>query len=351
MPKNIKKIKKRVTLAQIASAVGVHVTTVSQVLTKRKNCWVSPETRKKIEEVAQKLEYRPNLVARGLRSGRSLVIGYISPGFGITSPHTRISGLTYAAAEKGYTVIVSSHPNDSESEDVLIKRLLDSGVDGIVVYPVDKGFHYELRKIVDSDFPVITFDGQVILDFETNDISPDYEEVGRLQVLHVFSLGKRKICIANTFPQAVINAVREKAIKKILRKEGLPPPLEMALPIDVTREFQNEEMLERHIRNFVVENAGKFDAVIGYDTLASLVVRVLLGEGLRVPEDVVVVGAGNTLLATHGIIPITSVSTSDDVAGMKAFDLLFQWINGEKPAKKKQIISKSILIPRKSSVG
>jgi len=341
----------RVTLASIARKTGLHVTTVSQVLNKRKNCWASPETRKKVEETALKMGYRPNLVARGLRSGRSFVIGYMAPGFGIGSPHTRVGGLTDAAAQKGYTVTVSSHPNDSESEDVLIRRLLDRGVDGIAIYPVDKGPHHELRRIVKSGFPVVTFNGKVLLDFETDDISPDYGEVGGLQAQHVIDSGRRRICLANTSPSAVINTVREEAVRKLLEKAGMPSPLKMVLPADVSREFTDEEIYEKAIRDFVRENNGKFDAVISHDTIASLVIRVLIDSGLKVPRDVAVVGAGNGVLAIYGMIPMSSVSTSDDDAGARAFEMLIDGINGTRTGEKTRVTSKSVLIPRKSSVG
>jgi DNA-binding LacI/PurR family transcriptional regulator len=344
----------RATLADVAAKAGVHRATAGQVLSNWKNCWASEQTRQRVREAADALGYRPNLAARALRSGRTQVIGLVSPGFGTYSPYSRAGGLTEAAAKADYTVTLSSHPNDSDSEDRVIRRLLDRGIDGLAIYPVDPGPHTELRRLVESGFPVVTFEGANVLDFESDDISVDCEKVGRLQVRHLLELGRRRLCMATmkALPQMVgVNAIREAAVRSELAAAGAPAPLEMRLPLAAPRELPDAGELEGPMRAFFKEHRGDFDGIIGGDHTGVLAIRLLHEMGLRVPEDVAVVGGGTTMLAEYCEVPMTSVNASNDVAGVKAFELLMDRISGRVNSPFRRLVNPARLIVRKSTMS
>lgn len=340
---------RRVTLDDLAQKTGLHRTTISQVLNDHPKCWASAATRELIREAAAELGYRPNLSARALRVGHSRVIGFSSPGFAAGTPHSRAGGLTEAATAADYTVTLSSHANASESEDVVLQRMLDSGVAGLAIYPVDPGPHQELRRLVARGFPVVTFEGATLLDFECDDISMDFAAIGRLQAQHLLRLGRRRVCLANTFPEARITAVREAAVRQELARAGAPPPLEMRLQISAARELQEAETLEAPMQCFLQEHHGAFDAVIGRDPMASLTVRFLLEQGLRIPEDVAVVGGGESLLSSYGAVPLTVVDTADDVAGSQAFGLLLERMQRGGNSPFRRLLHPARLIVRKST--
>jgi DNA-binding LacI/PurR family transcriptional regulator len=341
----------RPTLADVASRAGVTVPTVSKVLNGRANCWASEETRSRIREAVAELGYRPNLAARGLASGCSHVIGFISPGFGVTSERSWAVGLTEAASRQDYSVTVSSHPNDSASEDRLIRRLLDRGVDGLAIYPTDQGPHKELRRLVASGFPVVTFEGANLLDFPSDDASVDLDAAGRLQARHLLALGRRRLCIANTLPAARVNDQRDAAIERELLAAGAPAPLRMNVRYQLTGEKPNEEEIYAGIRAFVARQAEAFDAVATYDPAASLTIRALLEHGLRVPEDVAVIGSGNGTVARYGAIPLSSIDTHTDEAAAAGFDLLLDRI-GNRVAHDafRRLSSRLSLVARRSTV-
>jgi LacI family transcriptional regulator len=339
--------RRRITLDQVARRARVDKATASQVLNDRPNCWASEKTRKRIREAAEALAYRPNLSARALRAGVSHVIGVVAPGAIVT----RIDGLTRAAAKADYTVALSSHHNDSESEDLVIRRLLDRGVDGLAVYPVDPGPHTELRRLVETGFPVVTFDGANLLDFPCDDISVDYAAVGRLQVQHLLELGRRRICLASPQPEARINVIRETAVRDVLRRLGEPSPLDMRIDRSMMSDPSDVESLTRQIRGFFAAHPGAFNAVLGFDAVASLVIRVLHQQGRRVPGDVAVIGTGNGELATFGTIPLTSITTADDEAGARAFDLLMERVQGRARGPFRRLTTPATLIARDSTGG
>lgn len=340
---------RRVTLADVAEEAGVNSATASQVLNNRDNCWASHETRQRIRKAAAELGYRPNLSARALRSGRTHVIGFVSPGLAIGSPHSRAAGLTEAAAEANYTVTLTSHPNDAKSEDVVIRRLLDRGADGMAIYPVDPGPHAELRRLVECGFPVVTFQGATLLDFECDDVSVDVEAVGRQQARHLLELGRRRICFANTIPEARITVAREAALREELVRAGGPAPIEMRLPGSAARQLMEAEALVEPMQAFLKRHCGAIDAMVGSDCTAALAIRLLHKLGVRVPEDVAVVGGGDSVLATYSEVPLTSVNAADDVAGAKAVGLLMDRIGGRWNGEFRRLVNPAKLIVRQST--
>jgi LacI family transcriptional regulator len=337
-------------LDDVARESGFHRTTVSQVLTESATCWASTETRRRIHEAAQALGYRANPSARALRSGKTRLIGFVSPGFGVQSPHSRAGGLTEAAARKDYTVAVTSHPNDPESEDRVIRHLLNRGMDGLAIYPVDAGEHRELRGLIARGFPVVTFDGAPLLDFECDDVSSDYSEVGRLQARHLLDLGRRRPCLVSPRPEARINAIRERAVIETFEQAGLTPRV-MRVERSAAHEISDPGALVPQIRDYLQRHAGTYDAIVGFDAMASLSVRVLQALGLRIPTDVAVVGSGDHLLASYGVLPLTSISTADDQAGAQAFALLIDRMAGRAAGPFRRLTNPATLIARESTQG
>lgn len=340
--------ERRVTLDDVACEAGVHRSTVSQVLNDHPNCWASASTRERIRKTVRELGYRPNLAARALRSGCSRVIGFVSPGFQ-AGTHSRPGGLSQAAADANYTVALSSHPNDSESEDLVIRRFMDRGVDGLAVYPVDTGEHRELHRLVKSSFPVVTFEGVNLLDFDCDDVSVDLEAVGRLQAQHLLELGCRRICLVGTDPQARIGAIGLDAANRELVRLGAAPPLEVRLLIPRETEIPDAEAQVPPLRRFLERYRNEIDGVIGNDYGASLAVRVFNELNVRVPEEVAVVGSGNTPLADYGSMPLTSVSTADDVSGLLAFEFLLNRIRHPERREFQRLKSPVELVKRRSS--
>lgn len=323
---------RRTTLADVALHAGVSLSTVSQVINNRPTCWVSQQTRERVMKSVKALGYRPNLAARALRSGTTLTLGMITTGLGLGSTHNRFMGLDEAAAEGGYTVMLSFHPNTAETENRLIRRHLDRGVDGLVVYPSEPGPHPELQSLADGNFPLVTFDGAALLNFSCDDVTPDYEALGRLQASHLLELGRLRFCMANALPAARVHTLREAGACAAIAAAGAKAPLFMNIERPGDKELAPLETVDRPLRTFLHAHRGRFDAVIAKDSVAALVVRNLLEMGVRVPEDVAVIGAGDWLVAEYNTLPISTVSTREDLSGREAFRLIRERLSGIVPA-------------------
>ena len=337
----------RPTLTQVAKLAGVKVSSASEILNRKANCWSSQATRDRVFAAAKELGYRPNQTARSLRSGKTKTLGVI-----ITSHEysNRMAGLDNAAYANNYAVILTFNANDPAMEDKLIINHMDRGVDGLIIYPSDTGQHTELRKLVEQGFPLVTFNG-VGLNFECDDVSPDYICVGRLQSRHLLEIGRRRICIATTTPSAFINDIREEGIRRELLEHGLQKPMIFNIKYADDNEAQSSEILYPQIAEFITRHKGEFDSIIAFDSMAAMAARAVLENGLRIPDDVAIVGAGNNILSSHGVLPLTSIDTSDEWIGMKAFELVTNRIDGKLPKNKfERIVSSSNLIVRQSTV-
>jgi DNA-binding LacI/PurR family transcriptional regulator len=339
-----------VTLADVARKAGVSSATASQVLNNRPNCWASLDTRGRILTAARELGYRPNLTARSLREGRTQSIGTISPVFYIGTHHNRATGVFEAARLSQYAVIYSVHGNRPEQEESLIQLHLDKGVDGLILQPGDSGSHAELRRLVDLGFPVVTLDGGCSLPFDCDDVSADYTEAGRLQVAHLLALGRSRIALANMVPALYMHAVREDSIRQELEKAKLPPALLMDIAVGADCEMPAQAPLESAMRAFLTQNRGKFDAIVGCDVAMSMAIRLLLEMGVRVPEEVAIVGSGDSPLAHYGVLPMTSVSVNDAWIGEQAFKILLARIENPPRLTFRHLMSTPSLIVRASSV-
>ncbi len=323
---------RRATLADVARHAGVSLSTVSQVVNKRSTCWVSEATRARVLQAVQALGYRTNLAARSLRSGSTRTLGMITTGLGLGNTHNRFMGLDEAASADGYTVMLSFHPNTPETENHLIRCHLDRGVDGLLIYPSEPGPHAELQILASRAFPLVAFDGAIHLNFPCDDVSPDYCALGRLQAAHLLDIGRRHICIANALPAARVHTLREAGACEAIAAAGAPVPLFMNIHRPGDRELAPLETVDRPVREFLKATRGQFDAVIAKDSVAALVVRDLIEMGMRVPGDVAVIGAGDSLIAEYNTLPLTTVSTQEDLIGREAFRLIRERLAGAVPA-------------------
>lgn len=169
-----------------------------------------------------------------------------------------------------------------------------------------------------------------------------------IQQLQKQEIGRRKICILTTTPSALINDIREEGVRRELKKNGLQPSLTFNIKYADDKEEQSSEILYPQIAEFIKIHKGEFDSIVAFDAMAA---RAVLQNNLRIPEDIAIVGAGNGILSSKGILPMTSIDTSDEWIGMKAFELVTNRIDGKlEKGKYERVVSASNLIVRESTV-
>ncbi|KFI25412.1 LacI family transcriptional regulator [Haematobacter missouriensis] len=265
----------RPNLSQIAARLNVSVATVSNALSGKGR--VSPEVAERIRTTAAEMGYVPARAARALRTGRSHVIGLVLPDISNPLFPQIARAIEQAAANVGYAVLIADARDDVTMQTEAIARLLERGVDGIVVVP-RRG-----SRIADIGSPVAVIDSPST---PGNTVSADHWQGGRLIMSHLLSLGHRKVLILGNDPTSNVqndrvggmrschpNMVEVMWAERIERRSGPGQPLRLA---------------DKFAQGFTA-----FATVS--DLLAIRALTELLGAGIAVPDQASVSGFDDLL--------------------------------------------------------
>ncbi|NSW91170.1 MAG: LacI family DNA-binding transcriptional regulator [Firmicutes bacterium] len=326
----------KVTIYTIAKEAGVSVSTVSRFLTGSAN--IQEEKRRRIEETIKKYNYKPSVIARSLSNQETKMIGFILPD--VTHP---FYGTVFVEAEKyamelGYTILLCNTINDNmlnntHMEENYIGILCQKMVDGVIMMgghinetKVEPGYLQKLIKLIES-VPVVMINGEI----EGLDcyriITKD--EVGiRAMINYLVSLKHTKIGFIGGVLGIQPTEKRLKAIKEAMTAKGL--------------EFNDEWFIES---GFDI-NAGicAFEKLLQMNdrptAIACINDLVAIGAiytatrfGLKIPQDMSIVGFDNIYLNEYMIPRITTVGINLKEVGKYAVDILYQRLNGKNPEK------------------
>ena len=351
--KNAKKrVSTRVTLAQVAAKSGVAVSTVSHILNGRESCYASKETRDRVAKSARELGYRPNLAARALRGGATYTLGIVTTALDVEVCALKCMKFEQMARDNGYLAIMSFNPNNPETEDRLIMWLRDRSVDGIAVCPSETGDHEELKTLAREGFPVVTFDGAGILDFDIDDVSVDYRHGGKLQAEHLLEIDRRKACIANSAFSCFVVDERIESFSETMVDAGCDEPVRMNLKSEPNLpSSQLGVAMYEQLQSFLKQNRGKFDCLMASgDQYALSAIRAAFSLGIRVPEELAIVSFDGTVGALNTPIQLSSVQHPCKEVGEAAFGLLSERMQQQRKETRRLMI-KPELIVRGSSVA
>lgn len=317
----------RPTLAMIAKASGYSVSTVSAILNQRPDCWASPTTRQQVEEVARRLGYRPNLVAQSLRGGQTWTLGLLTAALNVEIATARVQAFETIARDAGYTTMMVFSPNDEpQVEDQLIERLLDRSVDGLAVYPTETGRHQTLRRALELGVPVVTIDGAGRAELDCDDVSMDYRASGRLQAEHLIACGYRRLVQINTTPSCYTKDELRRGFVQAVHAAGLPPPQlwDCEQPRGVGSILQED--LCQHLSAQLRKHRHAIDAIASYDIVAAGAMRAAYRLGIRVPDELAIIGSDGSPTASNCVIPLTTIAQPVTDMGVALFRLLHQRI-------------------------
>ena len=308
-----------VTLADVAKLAGVSVATASKALNAREQ--VAEATRRRVLQAAEQLSFQPNVLARGLISGRSRTIGLLTEELGERFAFPVLRGVENALGNEQMCVLLCDARGDVIRRQHHIRTLLSRQVDGFIIL----GDSNDLRPSLTGDIPVPAV--YVYGESESpGDLSllADDEGGGHLAAEHLVSLGRRRI--AHITGPRTYRAARERAasMQAVLDAAGLP------LAGGGPHYGDWSQRWGRHAAAMVMNAAPDIDAVFcGNDQIATGVVETLLDFGARVPEDVAVVGYDNwEVFAAECRPPLTTVDLNLEQLGATAVEYLFAAIDG-----------------------
>lgn len=298
---------KRVGVKEVASLAGVSWKTVSNVVNDRPH--VRPAMREKVLAAIAELGYRPNLAGRQLRQGSSMTILLAVPE--IASPYfAKLAECVITSAEsRGYSVLIEVYGEESARERRVLGGDRNGLIDGIIYSPhiVD----HEAVKSRNDPTPMVLL-GERIIDSGLPHIAIDNNRSARELVSHLAARGRTRLAFLGERPGVGESAasLRLTGFQDGLRVNGLPFDQRLVMGVQRYSRSEGEEGALRLLNSGV-----PFDAVVcGSDILSVGALRAFRRRGIRVPEDVSIVGWDDIPEANYGTPSLTSIAP--DIAGL-----------------------------------
>ena len=336
--------KHRITIKDIAKELKISTSTVSRALADK---WdVNPETRKSVLELAEKWGYRPNPISLSLKRQQSMYIGVIIPEFVNSFFPQVIMGIESVLRPKGYQILISQSNESSETELNNLKALEATLVDGFIVSVSKETQNVDYFKhLIDNNFPIVFFN-RVCMGIEVSSVVVDDYKWAFLAVEHLIKQGCKRIVHLAGQDNLMVAVQRKQGYIDALKKANLPVDEELIIPSGVT--------MERGIMSAykILEMKEAPDAIFAINDPAAIgAMKILQKHGVRIPEDIAVVGFTESQLAMIIEPNLTSVEQPTFEMGRTAAELLLEQmknIQDEKYASR-TVILEAKLNERESS--
>jgi len=339
-----------VTIKDIARELGISPSTVSRALKDHPD--ISPETKKAVNQLATKLNYQPNIVALNLRQSKTNTIGVIIPEIVHFFFSTIISGIEDVAYRAGYNVILTQSNESQAREMTDIKALFNSRVDGMLISVSRETTDFDhIESILAKGLPIVFFD-RVYKNAQLSKVIVDDFTGAKDATLHLIEQGCKRIAHIEGPPNLDISKERLEGYKEALADHGIKFQEEL---IAVCPSGTIEDGKEAALK--LLELKKRPDAIFASnDPSAMGAMQAVKAKGLKIPEDVAVVGFSNWLFSALMEPSLTTVDQPGFEMGQEAAKLLIRQI--EKKDKDKEEteilpetkVLKTRLIVRDSSV-
>lgn len=331
------------TLTDIAKKLKISPSTVSRALSNHPD--ISDETKEKVKALAEKLHYAPNPIAQSLKSNRTSTIGILVPEIKHDFFSSAISGIEEIAYQSGYTIIVSQSNESFEREVVNTNALMHHRVAGLIVsisQHTRNGDHFQL--LIDRNIPLVFFD-RVCEDVVANKVVIDDENSAYRAVQHLIERGYKRIAHLAGSKELDICKKRLNGYKSALLDADLPVLNEFIL-YGGLHELDGYNSMETLLKNNTIP-----DAIFCInDPVAIGAFQKIKEAGLRIPQDIGLVGFSNNKITSLVDPQITTIDQPSFEMGKKAAQILIGMIeDSSKKIEPKTVVLETNLIVRGST--
>jgi len=332
-----------VTIKLIADKLGISASTVSRALKDHPD--ISEATKKAVKDLASQLHYKPNAIALSLLNRQSKIIGVIIPEIVHHFFSLVISGIEEVAYNEGYGVMIFQSNESYEREVLNTKALSVTMVDGLLVSVSKETKNFDhLQDLQDRGFPLVFFD-RVCNEIQADKVIVDDMEGAYVATKHLIENGCRKISFFSGPQHLLIVQNRLSGYRKALEEANIEIEENLIFDCDTF-----EEALV--ITQKIVQSDNRPDGIFAVNDLTAI--GAMLGvkrSGLRVPEDIAIVGFTNSQIANITDPALSSIEQKGFEMGVEAAKLLLRRLdrkNEDFPPVTK--ILKTKLIARSSSI-
>jgi LacI family transcriptional regulator len=329
------------TMMDIARDLKVSVVTVSKVL--RNQGRISDATRKRVLQHAKKLNYQMNWVARSLVTRRTYTIGLLLPEFAHPFFAEIARAVAHTVRPHGYHVVISSFEEDPELEASEVDCLLARQVDGLIIASAQPLRCLEMfERVRQRNIPYVLID-RPIAGLRACFVGVDNLAIGRVATEHLIARGCSRIGHLRG-PEVGIAADRLEGYRRALAHGGLH-----SWPSHIVAGGHGDASGYEGMRTMLKALPAP-DGVFCYNDLVAIgAMKAILEAGLKLPDDIAVVGAGNVQYCDVLAVPLTTVDQGTCRIGALAAELLIARISSKRPMRPKKILIPPRLVERAST--
>lgn len=336
---------KKITILDIAKELNVTFSTVARALNDHPA--ISDATKKAVRETAERLNYRQNKIASSLRSGRSNVIGVIVPSLRVTFFSSVVSGIEQVMNANGYNILLYQSNELSSQENKGIETFLQSRVDGIIASITTQTTDYSsYREIVAKKIPLFFFD-RMIDSLNAPSVTIDDYKGGFIATEHLIRQGYSRILHITADRDISIFKERLRGYVDALQYYNLPVDEELIVKGNFSLEFGKAVIREARLKEL------PFDAVFALEDYTAMgVLQQLLESGVKIPDEVGVIGFANEAFGSLVTPALSTIDQQTILMGKEVAKLFLQTKSKEAapPAEMpEKIVLDPLLIIRASS--
>jgi LacI family transcriptional regulator len=325
-----------ITMKDIARDLGVSVVTVSKVL--RNHSDIGPETRKRVLKRVKELNYQPNPAARALVTGRTNLIGLIVPDLVHPFFAQVAKGISAKLRSYEYSLIISSSEDDPALERREIDQMLARRVDVVILASTQSSFEHS-RRLENQQLPFVLLDRR-IPGLAANFVGIDDVLAGSLATNHLLEIGCQRVAhIAGSDVSTAWDRQAGYTMELTRHRITLPPEY-------IVKRGHGDDSGDAAGyagMNALLRLDPRPDGVFCCnDPIAMGAMRAILEAGLRIPQDIAVVGCGNVLYADFLRVPLTSIDQDSTGLGASAAKMALAMAK-----RKNESAPKSVLMPAK----
>lgn len=327
------------TINDVAKEAGVSITTVSRVL--NNNYPVKKETRQKIEKAIEKLNYKPNAMARSLITKKTSMIGVVVPGITNLFFPTIVEAIEEYTKTKGYSISLCNTGGDPRAEAEVVQKLISRQVDGLVVIdPTIENLEKEYYEKLSKTVPIILVNGSAS-GTKCNFVCYD-EEIGASEAFkYLLELGHKKIAFVRGHKSYSYD-IKEKMYLDMIKDENFT--YKKILNVGKGNKIEVVESTEGQIEKLLLTDERPTAVFACNDLMAVGVINACIKQGINVPEDISVIGFDNTLLAEVTHPKLTSVDQNMKQIGHRAALELLNIIENDSQGRKTITLDTKLVI-------
>lgn len=335
------KNKTHVSLKDLAEELGVSVSTVSRAL--KDSPEIGEEMRERVKKLARERNYRPNPFAMSLLKNSPRIIGIIVPDLVTHFYSSIISGISDVARRNHYAVIITSSYEQYELEKQCVEDLVNIRVEGIIACISQETTNYaHFEALTAQHVPVVFFD-RVCLHNCCSSVVADNVESGRAATEHFLQNGAKRVGFIGGANHLDIVKQRKHGYLEALRQYHIPIEKELVVCEKMT--YEEGRDAARKLLALPVPP----DAILAMnDTLAFAAMKEIKKQGLRIPQDIALIGYTDELHSNYVEPALTAMTHQTYEMGTAACNLLLQHL--QKELKPKQVVIPAHLVVRGSSV-